>query len=95
MNRVADPSEVVGMRDLQKFGGIEALIELIRSGTPRVKEAATAAIANAMEDSAQTRNFFRESCLCVLPLILRMLWDVVRKHKISSVSPVCNLPSRL
>jgi hypothetical protein len=66
--KVQDPSELMGMRDLQKFGGVEALIELIRSGSPRVKEAATAAIANAMEESSETRNFFREFCPCDLYL---------------------------
>jgi hypothetical protein len=70
--KVQDASELMGMRDLQKFGGVEALIELIRSGSPRVKEAATAAIANAMEDSSETRNFFRKSLVSThfLPILV-------------------------
>mmetsp|Transcript_25344 Transcript_25344/g.63936 ORF Transcript_25344/g.63936 Transcript_25344/m.63936 type:complete len:1095 (+) Transcript_25344:103-3387(+) len=57
----ARASELEGLRQLKLHGGMQALMQVIRHGTPRVKEAATAAVANAMEDSAENRTLFLEA----------------------------------
>jgi len=53
--------EKAGLKELKEYGGIVKLVELIGNSAPRVKEAATAALANAMEDSPEIRDYFQKS----------------------------------
>lgn len=53
--------EKEGLRELKDYGGIIKLVELIGNSAPRVKEAATAALANAMEDSPEIRDYFQKA----------------------------------
>lgn len=46
---------------LNDLGGVARLIKLVEQGAPRVKEAAAAAIANAMVDNEQNRKAFQEA----------------------------------
>mmetsp|Transcript_35993 Transcript_35993/g.92015 ORF Transcript_35993/g.92015 Transcript_35993/m.92015 type:complete len:966 (-) Transcript_35993:293-3190(-) len=57
----ARQAELEGLRQLRVHGGIQALMAAMKGGTPRVKEAATAAVANAMEFCNDTRKAFQEA----------------------------------
>ena len=50
-----------GQAELNKQGGVAALVGLMQTGAPRVKEAAAAAIANAIADHSDNRNAFQEA----------------------------------
>jgi len=53
--------EFEGLRQLMLHGGVQALMRAMKEGSPRVKEAATAAMANAMEFSSENRKTFQEA----------------------------------
>eukprot|EP00286_Rhodomonas_abbreviata_P026118 CAMPEP_0181297504 /NCGR_PEP_ID=MMETSP1101-20121128/5275_1 /TAXON_ID=46948 /ORGANISM="Rhodomonas abbreviata, Strain Caron Lab Isolate" /LENGTH=1295 /DNA_ID=CAMNT_0023402445 /DNA_START=231 /DNA_END=4118 /DNA_ORIENTATION=+ len=48
-----------GKAEINRKGGMEALLPLLRSDAPRVKEAAAAAVANAMADHSGNRDLFQ------------------------------------
>ena len=50
-----------GQAELNRQGGVAALVDLMQTGAPRVKEAAAAAIANAIADHSDNRNAFQEA----------------------------------
>lgn len=50
-----------GQNALNNLGGVTKLINLVETGAPRVKEAAAAAIANAMVDNRANRQAFQEA----------------------------------
>ena len=50
-----------GQNKVKELGGVTKLINLVDSGAPRVKEAAAAAIANAMVDNQANRQAFVEA----------------------------------
>jgi hypothetical protein len=50
-----------GQAELNRQGGVAALVGLMQTGAPRVKEAAAAAIANAIADHSDNRNAFQEA----------------------------------
>jgi len=57
-----DKKEIVeGQNALNELGGVTKLIHLVENGAPRVKEAAAAAIANAMVDNQANRQAFQEA----------------------------------
>jgi hypothetical protein len=47
--------------ELNRFGGVEKLVQLMETGIPRVKSAAAAAVANAMTESIENRLAFQEA----------------------------------
>ena len=51
----------VAQSALNDLGGVARLIKLVEQGAPRVKEAAAAAIANAMVDNEMNRKAFQEA----------------------------------
>uniref|UniRef100_A0A7S0ESI0 Protein kinase domain-containing protein n=1 Tax=Hanusia phi TaxID=3032 RepID=A0A7S0ESI0_9CRYP len=50
-----------GQAELNRRGGLDKLLGLLQSGAPRVKEAAAAAIANAMADHKANREAFQQA----------------------------------
>jgi HEAT repeat protein len=50
-----------GQNALHRLGGVRKLVHLVETGVPRVKEAAAAAIANAMLDNESNRIAFQEA----------------------------------
>ena len=50
-----------GQAELNRRGGLDKLLGLLQSGAPRVKEAAAAAIANAMADNKGNREAFQQA----------------------------------
>lgn len=50
-----------GQKDLVDMGGVSKLINLVETGAPRVKEAAAAAVANAMVDNSYNRQAFQQA----------------------------------
>ena len=50
-----------GQKNLSDMGGVTKLINLVETGAPRVREAAAAAVANAMVDNPANRQAFQEA----------------------------------
>jgi hypothetical protein len=52
---------VDAQEELNRFGGVEKLVQLMEKGSSRVKIAATAAVANAMTECTENRQAFQEA----------------------------------